>query len=66
MSARAVLPLLSELKKRITDDKSDPEVEKAILAVVTQIAPKLTGYKTDAPLAERVKLITAWERQLLP
>ncbi len=66
MSTRAVLPLLSELKKTITDDKSNPEVEKAILAVVTQIAPKLTGYKTDAPLAERVKLITAWERQLLP
>ena len=66
MSNRAVLPLLSELKKTITDDKSHQEAEKAILAVVTEIAPKLTGYKADAPLAERVKLITAWQRQLLP
>ena len=66
MSDRALLPLLSELKKKITDDKSDREAEEAILALVTQIAPKLTGYQTDAPLAERVKLITSWERQLLP
>lgn len=66
MSDRAVLPLLGELKKTITDEKSDPKAEKAILTVVAQIAPRLTGYKTDAPLAERVKLITAWQRQLLP
>jgi hypothetical protein len=65
MSDRAVVPLLTELKKTITDDNSDPKAEKAILAIVTEIAPKLTGYKADAPLAERVKLITSWQRQML-
>ena len=36
------------------------DVEKAILDVLAQIAPDLTGYDPEASVAERTKRIEAW------
>ena len=58
MGERAVAPLLEELKKVVIADA--PGAEKAILAALAQIAPKLTGYDPAAPKADRIKLVDSW------
>lgn len=60
MGDRAVGPLVEELRKALTADKTDPKIEKAILDVLTPIAPKLEGYDPAADLAARVKCVDGW------
>jgi hypothetical protein len=60
MGPRAVVGLLEALRKTLVGQQPKAEDEQAILAVLKQIAPKLTGYDPAAPKAERVKQIEAW------
>ncbi|MCK4601904.1 MAG: HEAT repeat domain-containing protein, partial [Phycisphaerae bacterium] len=60
MGDRAVAPLLGELKRAVTTEEGDVAAERAILNVLVQIAPDLTGYDTAASLVDRVKLIDSW------
>ena len=60
MGPRAVVGLLDALRKTLEGRQPKAEVEQAILAVLKQIAPKLTGYDPAAPKTERVKQIEAW------
>ena len=64
MGDRAVGPLVMELKKAASADKPNPQAEKAVLDVLMQIAPKLTGYNPQAPKAERLSRIDAWLKVL--
>ena len=60
MGDRAVGPLLAELQKCLTGEAPDAAMEKAVLTVLRQIAPKLTGYDAAAPLAERQAVVDGW------
>lgn len=60
MGERAVVPLIEELQRIVSADKPNPEGEKALLAILTQIAPRLTGYDPAATRAQRLKTIAAW------
>jgi len=64
MGGRAVEPLVQELKKAASAEKPNAQAEKAILDVLIQIAPKLTGYDPQAPKAERLARIDAWLKVL--
>jgi hypothetical protein len=64
LGVRAVAPLLAELRRIASEPKPNPKAEKAILDVLTQIAPKLTGYDLAAPQAERLARIDAWLKVL--
>ena len=64
MGDRAVAPLVEELRKVVDAAKPDAEMEKAILAILKQIAPRLTGYDPSAPKADRIKRIEAWGKDL--
>ncbi|MCD6364857.1 MAG: HEAT repeat domain-containing protein [Planctomycetes bacterium] len=59
MGARAVEPLAEALKSVLSAEKVDPQVEKAIVSVLTQIAPKLNTYDPKAARAERLKKVEA-------
>lgn len=60
MGERALGPLLGELKKAIGGDTENRDMENAVLAVLKQLAPNLTGYDTAATKADRVKIIDGW------
>jgi hypothetical protein len=60
MNGRAVGPLIRELRAVVTSDSADPAAEKAIIAVLRQIAPKLGDYDPAAPREARVKAIDTW------
>jgi len=60
MGERVVEPLAAELKRNITSEKPSAELEKAILAVLRQVAPKLAAYDPDGPVAEKLKVIDGW------
>lgn len=60
MGKRALRILLEELKKSLTAEKPDAQVEAAILELIVQIAPELKGYDLSAPLDEKIKLIDTW------
>lgn len=64
MGDRAVAPLLTELRRIAAEPAPNPKAEKAILDVLTQVAPKLTGYDPRAPQAERLAKIDAWLKVL--
>jgi len=64
MASRAVVPLLEVLKSGVQDDTGDPRSQQAIIAVLKQIAPKLTGYDPEAPRDRRVKVIEDWLKEL--
>ncbi len=64
MGDRAVEPLVQELKKAASAEKPNAQAEKAILDVLIQIAPKLTGYDPQAPKADRLSRIDAWLKVL--
>lgn len=59
---RAVRPLLDELRNVLGAAGGGEESEKAILAVLRQIAPKLTGYDAAAPVAKRLETVNGWIR----
>ena len=60
MGDRAVRPLLGELLKVLRAEPVNVPLEKAIVAIVQESAPKLTGYDPAAAREERVKLIEKW------
>ena len=60
MSDRAVDPLLEELKRVISGNAPNTNAEKAILEILRQIAPKLTGYDPASPGKQRLELIETW------
>jgi HEAT repeat protein len=60
MALRAVVPLLEILKSSAEDEEADPRVAQAILIVLKQVAPKLTGYDPEAAKAQRIKIIEGW------
>jgi hypothetical protein len=63
MSTRATQPLLAELRKAVTGESADPEIEKAVVEVLRQISPKLSGYDTSASTKAKLELIDAWAAQ---
>lgn len=65
LADRAVEPLLDELEKAIGGvPPANEEAEQAILGILRQIAPALTGYDAKAELAEKVKVIHSWRESL--
>jgi HEAT repeat protein len=63
MGERAISPLVDELKKAISGETEAHSVELAVLDVLKQVAPKLTGYDPAAPKADRLKVIETWMRK---
>ena len=63
MESRAIKPLLLELKKTISSKTPSTKIEQAILEVLAQLAPTLTGYKIDSPIKSRIALIDTWLSQ---
>ena len=66
MAVRAVAPLLETLKSSVADKQSDPRVAQAIIVVLKQIAPKLTGYDPEASIDRRIKVIEGWLNRAHP
>jgi len=64
MGERAVEPLVEELKKTITAPKPDAKIEKALVDVLAQIAPKLDGYDATAEISARIKCVDGWLAKL--
>jgi len=60
MASRAVVPLLEVLKSSVEDKQADPKVAQAIIVVLKQVAPKLTGYDPEASKDQRIKVIEGW------
>ncbi|MCY2932331.1 MAG: hypothetical protein NTV86_23125 [Planctomycetota bacterium] len=60
MGDRAVRPLLGELLKVLRTEPLNVPLEKAIVAIVRESAPKLTGYDLAAGREDRVKLVEKW------
>ena len=60
MAWRAVVPLLEVLKSSVEDKQADPRVAQAIIVVLKQVAPKLTGYDPEASKDQRIKVIEGW------
>ncbi len=63
MGDRSVRPLVRELRQAVAAEKPDAAVEKAIVAVLTRIAPKLAGYDTSADKDAKLKLIDSWLKE---
>ena len=64
MKSRATLPLAEELRKIVAAETPDANAEAAVLKVLTQLDPKLTGYDATAPAATRLAVIDAWLKKL--
>ena len=64
MGERAVEPLVEELKKAISAEKPDAKIEKALVDVLTQVAPKLDGYDASAAVSARIKCVDGWLAKL--
>ena len=60
MARRAVVPLLEILKSSVEDKQADPRVAQAIIVVLKQVAPNLTGYDPEASKDQRIKIIEGW------
>jgi len=58
---RAVGPLLNELRGAVVADPPDGEREKAILAILRQVAPSLTQYEPSVDPKEKVRIIDSWQ-----
>jgi hypothetical protein len=63
MGERSVAPLLEELKKVLSAEAESRAVESAVLEVLKQVAPKLTGYDSSAPKADRLKTVEGWMKR---
>jgi len=64
MKDRAVGPLVEQLRKLVSAAPPNPVAEKAILSVLSGLAPQLSGYDPSAPPAERLKVLDAWAKKL--
>ncbi|MBT3201319.1 MAG: hypothetical protein HN350_15570 [Phycisphaerales bacterium] len=60
MGDRGVVPLIEILKSSIGDSQSDPRVAQAIIVVLKQVAPKLTGYDPKASKDDQLTVIEGW------
>ena len=60
LGERAVVPLLEYLRETVAAATPSPQAEKAVLALLGQIAPKLTGYDVEADQAGRLRQIDQW------
>jgi len=63
MGPRATPTVLSELRAAVRADQPNPELEKALLDVLKQIAPKLTGYDVTAGPDTRLAKIAEWMKR---
>jgi len=66
MKARAVPHLVAELRRTVSAGKPDAAAEKAILDVLTALAPELKGYNPEAPQDDKIKTLDGWLKQLGP
>lgn len=62
LGERALSPLIEELRKSITSAKADPEMEKALVSCIKQVAPRLNDYNVSAALADKLAKLTAWTK----
>ncbi|MGC9455796.1 MAG: HEAT repeat domain-containing protein [Phycisphaerae bacterium] len=60
MSQRALPHMLRLLRSAVAEEPPQAESEQAILAVLREIAPELTGYDVSAPVQERLRVIDQW------
>jgi HEAT repeat protein/flagellar biosynthesis/type III secretory pathway protein FliH len=60
MGDRAVGPLIEALRNTVAAAKPNPLAEKAIVDIIVQIAPKLTGYDPAEAKALKLKRIQEW------
>ena len=60
LGERAVVPLLEYLRDTVAAETPSPQAERAVLALLGQIAPKLTGYDAAADKAARLRQIEQW------
>ncbi len=60
MGDRAVGPLVEALRTVVAGAQPNPVAEKAIVDILVQIAPKLTGYDLAEAKALRLKRIQEW------
>ncbi len=60
MGDRAVGPLVVALRALVSAAKPNPAAEKAIVDILVQIAPKLTGYDPAESKALKLKRIEEW------
>lgn len=62
MGEPVVPALLEELKKALAGENENRPLEAAVLEVLKQIAPRLTGYDAGASKADRLKTIEGWRK----
>jgi HEAT repeat protein len=62
MGARAVPHLLARLRQAVDGDTPDPAAEQAIVNVLEELDPELTGYDPSAPAEQRLETIDTWMR----
>ncbi len=65
MGERAVRPLVLELRA-LAENAAEEGMQRAVLDVLAQLAPNLTGYDPKAPRTERLRRIEAWLQALQP
>lgn len=64
MGDRAAGPLVRALRSVVSGPQPNPVAEKAIVDILVQIAPKLTGYNLAEAKDLRLKKIDAWAKSL--
>ncbi|NBB94371.1 MAG: hypothetical protein GVY16_01340 [Planctomycetes bacterium] len=64
MGERAARPLVEELGKSLEADKPHPKLEKAIIELLKQVAPKLGAYDCGADVAQKRQVVRGWLKQL--
>ncbi len=64
MKARAVAPLVQELRKLLAGENPSQHAEKAILEVLSALAPQLKGYQPEAKVQDRLGTVEGWLKQL--
>lgn len=64
MRARAVAPLIEQLRAVVSAEQPNPALESAILDLLPRLAPDLTGYNPQTAPADRLKVIEGWLKKL--
>lgn len=60
MSQRALPHVLRVLRSAVASDPPDSDTEEAIVPVLNELEPDLTGYDPSAPVQERLSVIEKW------
>jgi hypothetical protein len=63
MGARAVRPLIEELKGVLSEQAPNADREKGIMSLLAQLAPDLKGYDPSAEQAKRLATVEQWLKQ---